>query len=202
MPGGSQSFDVSKAVEVTTVTLRNAYPEGLRRWGMRITVYADPTPSNNGTWVLAYDLQSTQLTDNSNWQKESDYVNNNLTTNTRYIEFAVPAHNAVTGASDPVVGPDDIADGEAVTIEFLWAGKDDDTNTGVGGLFLSTWTKAAGVLQKVADTEIVDHNDIGGTLTVSTSDSSGTIVLNVQLVSATGNFSYSGYVRLIFRKAS
>ena len=193
MPGGSQTLDPQKNVQVATLALRDAYPAALLSNGLRITVYEDPTAINNATWVY---------TTANGWQRESDYVNSANTSKTRYEGFAIGEHSAVTSGSDIVVSSDEIADGEAVTIEFIWAGKDDDTNTGCGGLFLSTWTKAAGTLQKVADTEIVDHNDIGGTITVSTSDSAGSIALQVAIVSATSNFSYSGYVRLLFRKAT
>jgi len=48
MLGGSQIFDQSKHVEVETLLERNAYPEALRKWGMRITVYNDPAPG----WCL------------------------------------------------------------------------------------------------------------------------------------------------------
>jgi hypothetical protein len=56
--------------EAKTIAVRNAIQ--LRRWGMRVTVYDDPTPSNNGDYVLVYNLSSTNRKDNSNWQKKAD----------------------------------------------------------------------------------------------------------------------------------
>lgn len=53
--------------EARTVTIRNAIR--LRRWGMRVTVYDDPTPANNGDYVLSYNLNSTSRQDNDNWIK-------------------------------------------------------------------------------------------------------------------------------------
>jgi hypothetical protein len=43
-----------------------------RRWGMRVTVYDDPTPANNGDYVLSYNLANTNRQSNSNWQKVAD----------------------------------------------------------------------------------------------------------------------------------
>lgn len=56
--------------EALTLALRNAIL--LRRWGMRVTVYDDPTPANNGDWVLSYNLVSTVKSDNANWLKVAD----------------------------------------------------------------------------------------------------------------------------------
>lgn len=194
MPGGSQSFDVRKSISVETLALLNLYPQALRVVGMRITVTADPDTTNNTTWVLPTDLFT--------WQRESDYINTRNAANTLYKTFPITPHNGVTAGNDLVVSSAEIENGESVTIEFIWAGIDDNTNTGVGGIFITTWTKLADTLQKVADTTLVNHNDIGGTITVSSADNSGSIGILVQLVSATGNFSYSGYVRALFRKAT
>lgn len=55
------------AADAATVSLRNNYPVGLRKWGMLITVYADPTPSNNKTYSLKYNYASISKADNNNW---------------------------------------------------------------------------------------------------------------------------------------
>lgn len=195
MPGGGIVVDPIKSISVDTLALRNAYPTGLRRIGMAITVTADATSTNNGTWRLLNGV------DNADWVRESDYVSQVTKANIRKKEVDF-VRNGATSASEVVVADTEIADGESVTITATVTGKDDDTNTGVGVLFLATWTKAAGTLQKVADTTIASQNDIGGTLTVSTSDTSGSIALSVQLVSATGNFSFVVNCSILFRKAS
>jgi hypothetical protein len=55
-------------------TLAALYGVAPRRWGMTATVITDPTPGNNTTWILAYNLSSTNKQDNANWQKLSDYI--------------------------------------------------------------------------------------------------------------------------------
>lgn len=199
MPGSTTQQPDLSHVEVNTLADRNLYPDSLRTWGMGITVIADANPLNNQTYVLQYGFSSTSKSDNANWVPESRSLITR-TTKTLYKEFPIAEHSAVTSASDIVVTNTELDNGEAVTIHFLWTAKDDDTNFGAGGLFLATWTKAAGAIQKVADNSVLTQNDIGGTFTISTSDSGGSIAINVQLVSATGNFSYSGYVKALFRK--
>lgn len=56
--------------EAETIAVRNMIRT--RRWGMRVTVYDDPTPSNNGDWVLSYDLDDTDRQNNDNWLKVAD----------------------------------------------------------------------------------------------------------------------------------
>lgn len=56
--------------EAATIARRNGIQ--LRRWGMRVTVYDDSNPANNGDWVLSYGLASTNRKDNSNWLKVAD----------------------------------------------------------------------------------------------------------------------------------
>lgn len=56
--------------EAETIARRNGIQ--LRRWGMRVTVYNDSDPANNGEWVLSYDLASTNRKDNDNWLKVAD----------------------------------------------------------------------------------------------------------------------------------
>lgn len=41
--------------------------EPRRDWGMLVTVYNDPTPSNNRTYTLKYNFQNTNIMDNDNW---------------------------------------------------------------------------------------------------------------------------------------
>lgn len=56
--------------EALNLTKRNAIRT--RRWGMRVTVYGDSTPANNGDYVLTYNQASTNRQDNSNWVKVAD----------------------------------------------------------------------------------------------------------------------------------
>lgn len=56
--------------EALDVTVRNSVQP--RRWGMRVTVYNDPTPANNGDYVLSYGEANTNRQDNANWLKVAD----------------------------------------------------------------------------------------------------------------------------------
>lgn len=56
--------------DVQTIVMLNAVNP--RRWGMRVTVYDDPVPANNGDYVLEYNRSSTNLQDNANWLKVAD----------------------------------------------------------------------------------------------------------------------------------
>jgi hypothetical protein len=56
--------------EAVNISIRNGIQ--LRRWGMRVTVYNDATPANNGDWVLEYNRASTNRKDNANWLKVAD----------------------------------------------------------------------------------------------------------------------------------
>ncbi len=58
--------------EANSVALRNKVQP--RRWGMMVTVITDPTPANNTTWILVYNLVDTNKNNNSNWQTLADYI--------------------------------------------------------------------------------------------------------------------------------
>lgn len=59
---------------VTTVAARDLIPLGKRQWGMTVTVITDPTPANNVTWTLVYNLANTNLSSNLNWQITKDQL--------------------------------------------------------------------------------------------------------------------------------
>ena len=56
--------------EAETIARRNGIRS--RRWGMRVTVYNDANPANNGDYVLSYALANTNRQSNSNWLKVAD----------------------------------------------------------------------------------------------------------------------------------
>jgi hypothetical protein len=56
--------------EAKTIAIRNAVRS--RRWGMRVTVYDDPTAANNGEYILEYNQADTNRQNNSNWLKVAD----------------------------------------------------------------------------------------------------------------------------------
>lgn len=187
-------------VEVATLAALLLVPAGKRKWGMLVTVYADPTAINNRTFQLVYNQSSTAKTDNSNWVDVTTNIATLVTSKTRRTEFAIAEHSNVTQGINTILTSDQIADGEAVTIFTKWVGvASDASNKGCGGLTISTWTKEAGVLHKVADTPVVLHNDMGfGAITLVTSDVGGNIRLTIG--ATVSNFSYTGTVECLFRK--
>ena len=190
------------AAEFPTVTARNNYPVGLRKWGMIVTVYDDATASNNKAWMLKYNQSSTDKANNANWV-DANVGTVSIASKTRRNSFFIGEHSAVESGSNSIIASTDLADGEAVTIVLHYAGKSDGANTGIGGIFTTTWTKEGGVLAKVADADIVKSNNIGVALTVSSSQASGVISIALALASGVaGNMSYSGWCEVIYRKAS
>jgi hypothetical protein len=120
----------------------------------------------------------------------------------RFEMFPTQKHDGVTTGSDIVVAAADIADGESVSILFIWQGKHDAANQGIGGVLHSTWTKAGGAIQQVGDTQMSNVNDTGTAVNASSVNSGGSIAVQVAEVAAIFNFSYSGFVFLFFRKAA
>ena len=57
-----------------TIAERNSIIFERREWGMMVTVYSDPTPSNNKTYQLTYNYVSTNILDDSNWKEFSGGV--------------------------------------------------------------------------------------------------------------------------------
>lgn len=70
MGGAGQLIQDNWHRDVRTLALLNTVNP--RRWGMRVTVYADPVPANNGDYVLEFNRSSTNLQDNGNWLKVAD----------------------------------------------------------------------------------------------------------------------------------
>jgi hypothetical protein len=56
--------------EAKTIAIRNAIRT--RRWGMRVTVYDDPTPANNGDYVLTHNQVDDDRQNNANWLLVAD----------------------------------------------------------------------------------------------------------------------------------
>jgi len=99
-------------------------------------------------------------------------------TNGKYQERQSTGTIAATSFSETIYASTDISDGQSVTIEVLWTAKDSGANTGAGGIFYTTWTKASGTLAKAGDNQLVTNDNMTGSWAVSTSDSSGSIQLD------------------------
>jgi hypothetical protein len=75
--------------EFSTVALRNKVSRKQRKWGMIVTVNADPTPANNTLWMLVEDLVDNDKLNNANWQKFNEWLDGQ--------GFASKASPALTG---------------------------------------------------------------------------------------------------------
>jgi len=98
-------------------------------------------------------------------------------TNGKYQERQPTGTTSATVYAENIYSSSDISDGQSVTIEVLWTAKDSGANTGAGGVFYTTWTKASGTLAKAGDNQLVTNDNMSGSWALSTSDSSGAISL-------------------------
>jgi hypothetical protein len=98
-------------------------------------------------------------------------------TNGKYQERQPTGTTSATVYSENIYSSSDISDGQSVTIEVLWTAKGSGANTGAGGIFYTTWTKASGTLAKAGDNQLVTNDNMTGSWALSTSDSSGSIAL-------------------------
>jgi hypothetical protein len=64
---------------------RDGIIESRRDWGMLVTIYNDPTSSNNKTYKLEYNYYNTNITDNFNWIEYNPTGNFNLG-NTEWVD--------------------------------------------------------------------------------------------------------------------
>jgi hypothetical protein len=60
--------------EFSTIALRNKLLRRQRKWGMVVTVNADPTPANNTLWIFVEDLVDNNKLNNANWQKFNEWL--------------------------------------------------------------------------------------------------------------------------------
>jgi len=97
--------------------------------------------------------------------------------NGKYQERQPTGTTSATVYSENIYSSSDISDGQSVTIEVLWTAKDSGANTGAGGIFYTTWTKASGTLAKAGDNQLVTNDNMTGSWALSTSDSGGSIAL-------------------------
>ena len=86
-----------------TLSERNSLIAARRNWGMLVTVYNDGTPSNNNTYQLVYNLNSTTITDNNNWQ----VYNASITTGSglTYSNNTISVYGLTTGNLSASNGP-------------------------------------------------------------------------------------------------
>jgi hypothetical protein len=120
------------------------------------------------------------------------------TTNTNVLISEQFVHKA-TASTASSINIGSLANGDAITIIVEVAGKDDSSNTGFGGQYITTWTRSGGTMQLVGETGATISNiDTGGTFTFSSADGGAS---NVQITGTvgggTGNASWAMFVRFI-----
>lgn len=202
MPGGSNQIDPLKGIEIETLALRNAYPVGLRTWGMRVTVFNDPTPGNNGTYVLTYNYSgSTSKQENANWQFEFEAISRKHRANADSWEVLLEAASGGSIQVDIIAGAL-ISDTDHLFIEIDWTAKSTVANTGAGGKHICSWTKAAGVLVRSFENDTLKgQNMAGAALVLTTVDSGGNIRAQLSQAAPPANFTVSWIARIVKRSA-
>lgn len=84
-----------------------------------------------------------------------------------------------------------LSDGDSITIIANITGKDDSSNTGFGGQYITVWTKSGGVMNFVSESGALLLTDTGGTVTMSSSDGGGGQVnITLTIGGGTGNSSW------------
>ena len=135
-------------------------------------------------WESLTDDNAAIPTEGANWTEVSPAasLDNEGTTTSKERDNAVsyekllePGTTPITGRNVTVIDAADFADGDSVTFQIMWTVKSSSDNTGAGGLFISTWTRASGTLQKVADNTMVTNNDTGDTFTLGSAEASEAI---------------------------
>lgn len=102
----------------------------------------------------------------------------------------------VTFETNLVLGSE-VNNGESVTCVVYITGKRDSNNTGFGGVYIATWTKASGTLNFVAESGASLLNDMAATVTVSTLDSSGDIRISLtNNITANCTWSWVAYITI------
>lgn len=196
-------------VEVATLALRNAYPVGLRKWGMRITVTDDPTPANNQTYLLTKGLVDSDKSNNNNFEQE---VPDEATAQGQTLEvvtnkyskeiFCFENTNYVGGGSvTAILQGGDFINNQSFVVDFYMTGiqKDVPGNSGFGMKIRAMFRKNnAGVLTQIgASTQEWVYNDTGDAFvgTPSLSVTANTVAFNYNLTTAK-TFSLSGWVKI------
>lgn len=129
-------------------------------------------------------------------------INHNGDAKTLQITRPLASITSATTAAREIIDVTELADGDAIMIEVTYSGKDDSSNTGFGGTFTASWTKASSTLNLVGQSGTTPtYNDTGGSFTISTSDSSGSIDFNVSESGVSGNFSMSMVAKITLFKA-
>jgi hypothetical protein len=139
MRGGHHNYE--------TLAERQSLISSRRDWGMLVTVYNDPTPSNNKTYQLKYGWSNTTITDNNNWVVYTP--GSSTLTTTEWVD----------SVKSVVSFPTTYADGDRYLVLFgsgLFSGKDNQIatyditlNSGLGGW--TFFTPSNGTTVKVDD---------------------------------------------------
>jgi hypothetical protein len=106
--------------------------------------------------------------------------------------------SATLDKQSQVLSSSEISDGENVTISIQWALKDNATNTGGGGMYITNWTKEAGVLAQSFQNDTIKGDNVSGTVAITTLDSGGNIM--ARCTGMAGNANVSWVATIVIRR--
>ena len=119
-----------------TLAERDSLILARREWGMLVTVYDDPTSTNNKTYQLKYNWSNTTITDNNNWVIYTP--GSDTLTTTEWVDSVISVVDTPTTSNN---GDRYLVSNGAGT----FAGEDDkiatydsSLNSGAGGWFFTT----------------------------------------------------------------
>lgn len=168
-------------VEVPNFAAMQAYPVGLRKWGMRITVTDDTDDFYNTNWVLKKGFNSNNKSDNQNFIKESDIVEQDATlqaANYRAIKRievkqgigATLNLGALVSATDPKLPAEAVI---TILIHFNAINTDNfgppARSRGHAGTYLTRFIRTGGNFTKIGtDQNLIETNHgVAGTMTIT-----------------------------------
>lgn len=209
MSAGSTQSPNTTHVEVATVALRNAYPVGLRQWGMRITVFDDPTPANNITYVLTKGLVDSDKANNNNFDQETpdeaqaqqqtlEVVSNKYSKEKFVFENATYVGG---GSVTAILQGGDFINNQSFVVDFYMTGIQTNVpgNSGFGMKIRAMFRKDnAGTLTQIgASTQEWVYNDTGDSFsgTPSLAVNADTVSFYYNLTTAK-TFSLSGWAKI------
>lgn len=184
MSGNTSTIQIPH-VEVATLALRDAYPVGLRKWGMLITVTDDPTPANNITWELRKGFTDSDKSNNSNFRDANSF-----------FPYTARSSSAGTSYSQVVVAAADIPDNSILLVTATILGIKSDGSEGYTGIVQATFKKVGGILSIIGVSTSTIVEDVTGSVTSALSVAANAVQLDVSLAAASGNFTQNASIEL------
>lgn len=110
------------------LTFQTTYPDRLD-FGMLVTIYGDPTASNNNTYILQYSYSSTTLTDPNNWILYNSANSNNINEWQNSVISRTNSIPLINSNNDRYLITGLIAGTSTILNENTWSGHVDNITT-------------------------------------------------------------------------